>query len=176
MNRLINGLKKLQKTLDGRARTKLLEQLKEFGVEYAKAHVVNIDTGATIESIHGEVEGSTLTITAGANAIWLEFGTGITYNQGGYPGELPEGVSEIGTFGMGHGSDPGGWVYPTDNPEQHGVLRDKNGQPRQTEDGMYLAHTYGIPSNHFMWDTATAIEEKAQELGLKLIESELRVI
>lgn len=167
-------LHKFAERLTGVVGQKILQELVDYGVEVAKSHVVNIDTGTTLESIHGYVKGNTAVIEAGGNAMWLEFGTGITYNGDGYPMELPEGVSAIGEYGAGHGADPGGWLFPT--MDERYAMRDKNGNPMTYPDGTYIAHTYGIKANQFMYQALMAIKEKAPEYGLKIIGEELKAL
>lgn len=176
----IRGLERIKNAYDTKMH-KMLEDLGKFGEEYAKAHVMNIDTGETRDSINHEVKGNRLIISAGGQAIWLEFGTGITYNEDGYPGELPDGVGGIGSYGRGQGGTGEGWYYHTDNfrpnaPTLENATTEITPKAYQLKDGSWIVHTYGIQSNHFMWDTITAVEEKAQEMGLKIIESELKAL
>lgn len=181
---LMKGLNRLAKALDNRAMRKMLNELKDEGVEYAKSHVMNIDTGDTRDSISGDVKDNVLTIEAGENASWLEFGTGITYNPDGYIGDLPEGISPIGTFGQGNGGTGEGWYFPTSNLESHArnqgglefYITDDGTRPLayQLDNGTWMVHTFGIPSNHFMWDTGTELEEKMIEKGINIIDAGLK--
>lgn len=180
LDKLIYGLERFKKNLDGRVTRKLLEKVKEFGVDYAKRNVANIATGETEDSIHGEIEGNSVIIEAGGQAVWLEFGTGITYNPNPYPAELPDGIVEHGTYGKGKGSNKNGWYYTTDGTWGATTGRDQKLYDAEigelTYSGTYIAHTYGIEANMFMWKTITAIEEKAPEWGLELISIELKAI
>lgn len=183
LDKLIKGLENLSAKLEKKQHD-MLEDLGKYGVEFAKAHVVNIDTGETRDSIKYDVQGNKLVIEAGGNAVWLEFGTGITYNPDGYPGELPDGVSPIGTYGKGQGGTGEGWYFPTDTLKprnQAGLefaITDDGTRPLayQAKDGTWMVHTYGIPSNHFMWDTINELEKKAAEMGLKIIDTEFKAI
>lgn len=182
LDKLINGLERFQRSLDNRITHKLLDKLGKFGVEYAKSQVVNIDTGTTRDSIKYHIEGNTLIIEAGGNAAWLEFGTGITYNPDGYPGELPDGISPIGTFGSGQGGTGEGWYFPSDNPRLRNqaslefAITDDGTRPLayQLQNGTWMVHTYGIPANMFMYKTSLEIEKKATEYGLEIISAELK--
>ena len=167
-------LRGFAKKLTGVICRKVLQELVDYGVEEAINNIRNVDTGETIQSIKGEVKGNTAIIEAGGHALWLEFGTGIAYNSGGYPMPLPEGVSEIGTYGKGKGSQQGGWVFPT--MDERLAILDKEGNPMKFEDGMYMGHTVGIQANMFMYKALMAIKEKAPEYGLKIIGEELKAL
>lgn len=173
LDKLINGLERFQRSLDNRITHKLLDKLGEFGVEYAKSQVVNIDTGATRDSIEYHIEGNKLIIEAGGNAVWLEFGTGVARNPSPYPGELPDGIVGHGEYGKGNGANPNGWYYPTDNPNL-AVFDKETGEYWQLPDSTFLAHTMGIEANMFMYKTSLEIEKKASEYGLEIISAELK--
>ena len=122
----------------------LIQMLLDKGVEVAKANVLNIDTGATLKSIHSNIsmyaDDICGVIIAGENAVWLEFGTGVDKNGAGgsYPMELPRGTTD-GTHAIAppKGSTAGGWFYPTDDPRY--------------DLGYGYGFTQGIASNRFMY-------------------------
>lgn len=134
----------IQKTIHN-----FLQYLLDYGVTIAKANVKNIDTGATLNSIKGMfINNDKGVIIAGANAIWLEFGTGVYWNKSNYPMPLPSGISEIGNYGKGHGKLDG-WFYPSTDPRYE--LVDKNGF------GRGIAYTHGIKANKFLYETLVAL-------------------
>ena len=120
---------------------KLLTLMCGEGEAYAINAVGHIDTGATLTSIMGYRQGKYGIIQAGANAIWIEFGTGIAKNGTGisHPWPLADDGGNIiyghGEYGDGHGFDPNGWWY---FDESVGDYR----------------HTMGIEMNPFMYNTA----------------------
>lgn len=127
------------------------EELVRIMCEAGKGHaiiaVTHIDTGATMNSIQGYATGNKGVIVAGGNAIWIEFGTGITKNgpAGGSP--HPEGDNLgmlIGEYGDGHGADEDGWWY-------------------WNEDRGRFEHTYGIQANAFLYNTAQILKQQAPE-------------
>jgi hypothetical protein len=126
---------------------KLLDMMIGYGEDYAINAVGHVDTGETLESIHGYRSGNKGVIVAGGNAIWLEFGTGVTNNGAAGTSPHPEGQANgmlIGGYGNGGGADPNGWWY---------------------YDGDRVRHTYGIKANMFMYRTAQELARIAPELA-----------
>lgn len=133
-----------------------LGYLAKKGARIAKANVVNIDSGATKNSIKGMiVNGNKAVIMAGENAIWLEFGTGVYWNgvNGSYPEPLPDGIDKVGTHGQGHGAQSG-WYYPTD--DERYIIADG-----YKDDGKGIGYTHGILANRFMFQAKQMLVQKA---------------
>lgn len=64
-------------------------------------------------------------VASGYAVCFIEFGAGVYYNSGqSYPGERPDGVSEIGEYGMGLGNFPSWYFMGSD-----GVLHKTHGTP-----------------------------------------------
>ena len=130
-------------------KAKLIEDIKRFlnylvqnGATFARSKVVNIDTGATKRSIKGMViNRNKAVIVAGANAIWLEFGTGVDRNPTNYPDPLPNGINQHKS------STRGGWYYPSTDDRYCFVVTTKEGEE------LSLAFTHGIAANKFMFQT-----------------------
>ncbi len=119
---------------------KLIGMMCREGEDFAINAVGHINTGETLDSIHGYREGDIGYIVAGGAAVWLEFGTGIT--KAGWSGEgLPEGIVPHGQYGLGLGANKSGWYYPG-------------------KDGKYH-HTMGIDATSFMWRTAQDLAKQA---------------
>lgn len=55
---------------------------------------------------------------SGQAVAFIEFGAGAAYGEG-YPGEKPAGISPIGTYGKGLGSNPKGWWFTGANGSEH---------------------------------------------------------
>ena len=144
--------KRLQKKLE-----ELLDAMAEKGEQYANLYYTNasngfdyVDSYETVESIMGYREGDKAIISVGGAAVWIEFGTGVTYNKGGdlyheNRGEL--GMSNWGEYGNGGGADKNGWYYK------------KGGQ---------VHHTFGLPENPFMALTATRLKAEFRENAQKV--------
>lgn len=147
----------------------LMDVLAEFGEIEAINRVAHIDTGETLDSIHGYTHFATANkkeaiIVAGGAAVWIEFGTGIIANPVDLHPNRPPGIVGIGEYGHGQGGDTDrGWYYPTDRPEL--ALARPNGQPVRMRSGMYLAYTRGMPQNLFMWNTAMEIARQAPAIA-----------
>lgn len=146
INQALKDLKAYKQDLNRKVQ-QLIDLMCQYGEDYAINLVGHVDTGATVNSIHGYRSGDRGVIVAGGNAVWLEFGTGTRRNGpvGGSP--HPKGTElgmTIGEYGLGHGADPNGWWY---------------------FDGEAVKHTYGVKANMFMWQTARELERVAPELA-----------
>lgn len=142
---IANAAKALEdyaKSLDNKT-SALVDSIGEKGVEIARFNYEgnegksHVDTGATLNSIEYEKRNEKSgAVTVGGAAVWIEFGTGVTRNgaAGSYVHEKAAelGMSPIGCYGKGHGSEEG-WFYPT-------------------PDG--YKWTFGIKSNPFMYQTS----------------------
>lgn len=135
----------------------LIEAMCDYGEDFAINLVGHIDTGKTVDSIRKDAShiayrnGNYGLIVAGGNAIWLEFGTGVTKNQGNaHPPVADPGNTTIyphGTYGKGKGANPG-WYYIDETKGEKGEV----------------CYTQGIEGNQFMYRTALAIRDYAPEL------------
>jgi len=129
----------------------VIKYLTSKGEFIAMNEVGHIDTGETLTSISSSVDGLDGEVIAGGNAIWLEFGTGVTRNATPHPepveSEIP--IYAWGTYGKGNAKNPKGWFYPTTNPDEAVYYNEKT--------GVMYAHTYGIPANFFMYNTGREI-------------------
>lgn len=150
INNTISELKRYKKHLTSVIKT-LLEKMVQFGEDYAINSVSHVDTGETLSSIHGYRKGNKGVIVAGGNAIWLEFGTGVTYNGSAGSSPHPKGEAlgmTIGTYGKGKGANTNGWYYVGDDGK--------------------VTHTYGIQANMFMYRTAKALIEELPDMAKEL--------
>ena len=132
----------------------LISQMTRTGETWAMTLMNHIDTGETLASIHGYRNGDKGVIVAGGNAIWIEFGTGTRYNGEGFnhPKAQELNMSPHGTYtwygnlsGLPHGADPNGWWYKGDDGQYH--------------------HTYGIPANRFMYNTAQMLRRECPTMA-----------
>ena len=120
----------------------------------------HLDTGETLSTIriayrnrnHG-------VILVGGNAIWIEFGTGVTKNRGAYPHPKAQelGMNAIGTYvwpdqrsdpPRPHGADPDGWYYIGDDGRVH--------------------HTKGITANMFFYNTAKMLRKEYVKMAKEI--------
>ena len=168
LNSSIFEVRKYANELRGKMQ-RLITAMCQYGEEYAIAHVTKIDTGATVNSIHGYRKGNTGVIVAGGNAVWLEFGTGVYYN--GNPNGSPHPLGAelgmvIGEYGKQHGLEQG-WFWPTDDPRYEIVRTKADGTQVHTGYG----YTHGIEAQMFMWKTARELEKKCPELAKDIFKS-----
>lgn len=101
---------------------KIIKKVLDAGAEVARLELKSgvydfdsVDAFGTYESIAtyqpGKLSGS---ISAGKDAVWIEFGTGVMSNWGSpHPKKAACGMVGWGEYGKGHGADVNGWYYPT---------------------------------------------------------------
>jgi len=165
----LNLINRIAKEFLG-SQERILDAMVSEGEHIAINRVGHIDTGETLNSIVGYRSGNQGFVVAGANAIWLEFGTGVRRNAVKHPAPVSTGGVTIyshGSYGKGKGADPNGWYYPTSDIRY--AKMDKDGNPYETQDGQYIAHTYGIPANFFMLNTAQELINTLPTIASKTI-------
>jgi len=150
----VKEIRKYEKWVSEKA-LDLIEAMCREGESFAINEVGHIKTGATVGSIRGYRKGNEGFIVASGDinedgvctAVWIEFGTGVYHNGGGYPHEKAQelGMSAIGTYGEGKGSNPDGWWYKGKDGKAH--------------------HTRGIKAQMFMWNTLKYLKEYAPEIA-----------
>lgn len=123
VNKAIQEVEAYKKELNNKVQV-FARRLSELGLTTAKAIISNhVDTSATIGSLRIETDSTgqitRMRVVVESEAIlFLEFGAGITYNQGNEnpkAGELGYGV---GTYpDQTHAYDPNGWWYQDENGE-----------------------------------------------------------
>ena len=126
IEKAIRKLQRYEQTLHDRT-VKYVQALAELGMETSKAVISRHmnGTGETLGSVHittnsvGQIV--SMSVVASSEAIlFLEFGSGFTYNSGDdHPksGELGMGA---GTYpGQTHADDPNGWWYMGDDGQWH---------------------------------------------------------
>lgn len=106
--------------------------------------------------------GSKCTLLASGKAVcFIEFGTGVHYNSvGTYPLPRPDGVSEIGTYGKGHGKQDV-WRYQGD-PGTNGVLMTPEDDP--TVKSSYVL-TQGNPAAMPMYYASVEMRDKIGQIA-----------
>jgi len=130
----------------------IADELAKTVKNHAEEQLLNhIETGETFDSLRIEKTGTyTRRVIVGGAAVWLEFGTGIVANHA-FPGEylhpkaVELGMSGIGTYGKGQGSNPWGWWYYDETHRKR--------------------HTYGIPATMFMYYSAQVAREKMVDIA-----------
>lgn len=123
----------------------LVSRMLKEGEQYAMNALGHIDTGETLSTIMGYREGNTGILLVGGAAIWIEFGTGVTFNSEMHPEASRLGMSAHGTYGHGHGADPCGWHYLGKDGKWH--------------------WTMGIPQNRFFYNTAKMLREEYRRIA-----------
>lgn len=123
----------------------LIQALTDFGVEYARAELVNLGayyTGETLSTIEGYYSPSAGVGIIKAGAWWatlIEFGTGVVGSKNPHPD--PDGWNYDVN---GHGDE--GWIYYNDS------------------DGKFH-WTKGMASRPFMYNTSIALEAECVRLA-----------
>lgn len=143
------------KKLDKKSGDILTAMLQQGEIEARRGLESHIETGATIASVGSERKGLEGTVSVfGNNGIWLEFGTGTTYNSAPHPLASQLGMSAFGTYiwplqesspKRPHGADPHGWWYKGSDGEYH--------------------HTYGIKATYFFYNTAQMLRRNYAEIA-----------
>lgn len=135
----------------------LIEILAEYGYWFAIFNLEHIDTGKTLASIQKNVNGNEAEVVAGGAAIWIEFGTGVVKNVTAHPEPVESDIPILswGTYGKGNGKNPKGWFYPTTDIRY--AVKRKDGSYLTDANGNYIAHTYGIPANYFMYNSGREV-------------------
>ena len=115
----------------------LVQELGDYGLDSAANLLGHVDTGETLESLQFTREGTSGTVTAGGNAVWIEFGTGVLANAGDAPHPKKDEVGAVGwgEYGLGLGKDT--WWFTNKYGKQ--------------------VWTAGIHMNPFMYETAQSL-------------------
>lgn len=139
--RAVDWLEDYAKSLKDKSKEIISEMLQD-GEFYAANFLGHIDTGMTLSTIAGYRQGDSGLLVVSGAAIWLEFGTGVVANRGQaeHPKKAELRLYPWGAYGEGHGSDPNGWYYMGDDGKVH--------------------HTFGIPANHFFYNTAQQLRKE----------------
>lgn len=126
----------------------LISKMTREGEDYAINALGHIETGDTLNSVIGYRDGEYGIISVGGAAIWIEFGTGTTYNSDLHPKAADMNMSPHGTYGNGFGNAdeyPDGWFY----------FDEKQQRWRMTK---------GIPQNRFMYNTAQMLRREYKRM------------
>lgn len=102
-----------------------VERLADLGIPVIKQKIMqaqgdsdkNHDTEINVVS-SGDVTTATLTLS-GRDILFIEFATGIYYNNGVHHPKAAEFGYGVGTYGKGQGLDPGYWWYKGDDDNIH---------------------------------------------------------
>lgn len=163
VDEFIRGIEEYKNWL--RSRTKvLIQRLAEEGYEVAAAGFQKAQydgTNDTAVSIEERGDKIRAVVATGSAALFIEFGTGITY-----PDDHPEAAKHgmvRGGYGKGHGSQST-WGYYGD-PGTNGQVR------KETEKGQ-LVLTHGNPANKPMYEAVKHLERRLPELVKEVFNSD----
>lgn len=145
-----NAVKQLEK-YDDSLKTKseeLVQNLGEYGEDYAANNLGHVDTGETLGSLSFTRKENEGIISISGAAVWIEFGTGVIANAGNSPHPKKDelGMSRWGEYGKGFGK--GVWFYPS---KEHGW-----DEPKLTA---------GIPMNPFMYNSAMEMRRELVDMA-----------
>ena len=127
----------------------IAERLANEGYQFAFRMLADhVYSGETISSLAViEKSPTSYEITAGSVALmFLEFGSGVNALPG-YQGTFP---------GQTHAFDPGGWWFPTDDP---------NLAVYTNEEGQMFGHTYGMKPIRPMYETSKDIRASVERIA-----------
>lgn len=152
IDKAIEELEKYEKQVEKNVET-FIKRLVDEGVEIAKAKIISlpaVESGELLGSVKpGEiVDNKGVIVVDSAYAVFVEFGSGVANNKSGssHPKSGELGMSPIGTYGEGKGSNPDGWWY----------FDKKQGRKRWTK---------GMPSRPFMYETARELEHRVNDIA-----------
>lgn len=134
----------------------LLDRLAQAGFEVASARFAKAAYDGTNDasvSLETRSEGVRAVVAVGASVLFIEFGTGVTY-QDNHPQAAELGMKR-GEYGQGHGKQSS-WGYYGD-PGTNGVVKMK-------KDGSTVVITHGNPANMPMYETVKELEAMLPEL------------
>ena len=144
INRAIREIDKYREELIRKC-NELIQQLTEYGAEFAKFEVLRLgafDTGELADSIHGFFDPESRVGFVRADcwyAIYVEYGTGVVGANNAHP-------------------EPTGWYYDV---HHHG----NNGWVYFNEREGKVMRTKGQPSSPFMYNTFRELQQKAREIA-----------
>ena len=152
INKAIRELEEYRKDLIRKC-NELIQQLTEYGYEFAKFEVLRLgafDTGNLADSIQGYFDpdiGIGFIRAEAWYAVYVEYGTGVVGANNAHPNTASGWVYDVNH----HGDD--GWVYFS------------------ARDGMCQFHwTKGQPSRPFMYNTYRELQQKAQEIARSIFQ------
>ena len=134
----------------------LLDRLAQAGYEVASARFAKAAYDGTNDasvSMETRGEGVRAVVAVGASALFIEFGTGVTYPDN-HPQAAELGMKR-GEYGQGHGKQSS-WGYYGD-PGTNGVVKMK-------KDGSTVVITHGNPANMPMYETVKELEAMLPDL------------
>lgn len=144
---------------------KIAKMVADYGVEYAREayETADYDGDKQIDVKIDERKNGYAVVADGEAVCFIEFGTGVYYNSTntGYPLHRPEGLVDIGEYGLEHGRDES-WKY-VGNP---GTM----GQPL----GNGAIKTHGNVAQYVLATTAELMEERIREFAKEVFLNEGR--
>ena len=144
INRALRDIEKYKQELIRKC-NELIQQLTEYGAEFAKFEVLRLgafDTGELADNIHGFFDPESRVGFVRADcwyAIYVEYGTGVVGANNPHP-------------------DATGWIYDINH---HG----DNGWVYFNEREGKIMRTKGQPSSPFMYNTFRELQQKAREIA-----------
>lgn len=159
----LKGIKEYQEWLEERTKI-LVQRLADEGYQIAAAgfQAAQYD-GTNDAAVTVEDRGDTIkaVVATGSAALFIEFGTGITY-----PDDHPE-AAEHGMIRGGYGQGKGKqrtWGYYGD-PGTNGVSK-------ETKSGATVVLTHGNPANKPMYEAVKQLETRLPELVREVFSSD----
>ena len=163
VNTLQREIDRYQKNLPRKIED-FMNRVKEFGLTELASRLSEAGEGTVTiyatETVEEGVDRVSL-VAQGETICFLEFGTGVHYNGlESYPDPSVRGrvgVVGIGQYGNGYGQRQA-WGYYGD-PDKWTIKQ------VVLKGGETVNITYGIPTQHFMWDTARILEDNIERIA-----------
>lgn len=156
IDELLKGLEQYQKRLERKAE-ELVVRLAQEGVTVAKIGFDTAEYDGARDDIQVTVdERGAMTkavVALGDQALFIEFGTGITYPDD-HP-DKPDGILGRGEYGAGHGKQRT-WGFYGDDPGTNGVFATKKDG---TQEDPPVILTHGNPANMPMYKAVKFLEQ-----------------
>lgn len=155
VDKAIDELKKFQQDMISKC-VELLNELTFMAIEKADLsfstaiYAGTNDVEISWEDI--EKDKSRMIVAQGNATLFIEFGTGIRYEN---PYQAEYGF-KAGGYGYGLGASEYGWLYQGDEGSNPPSDTEKVGSTN-------WVHTYGNPENKSMYNTITYLQQKAEE-------------
>ena len=155
-NRLAKQMDKTCSALDEKASI-LCEKLAKLGATQASLGFISaVYDGINDVTVTWANDKKTCKIVANGNAAaFIEFGAGVTSGIG-YPGNKPEGILPIGSFGQKKGLQEF-WFYYGEPGTSGKVIAER--------DKGLLVKTYGNPPNAVMYETAKMLADNVVKVA-----------
>lgn len=162
-------IKRLEKEKETHAKLhEVMERLAKIGMNVAKYsfdRALYAGYNDVSVSFDWEADNRCVVKASGTSVLFIEFGAGIRYGE--HPQSSEFGFAH-GTYGMGQGANPQGWIYegiPGSNPPADtDWVTGKNGDQKYSAKGEPLVRTKGNPPSMSMFTAGREMRDQAERI------------